>query len=189
MKYPCFLGGVCFVFGFSVEHTHVVCVVRKEAEANETPGATNMEVQRNVGFSSSSSGNDTLNFASSKPDGERSTTRNGKHTHTHFHKNAGSPAAAQDLCARLLWHLNGGLIHFRQFVVEAFKKKSHLSIKSVVNFHHLICISSSFCFCQTCNLYIQWGDVLNTPLCHYWENFSFYQSHRCEWTNEKIISS
>lgn len=45
------------------------------------------------------------------------------HTHTHFHKNAGSPAAAQDLCARLLWHLNGGLIHFRQFVVEAFKKK------------------------------------------------------------------
>lgn len=43
-----------FVFGLSAEHTHVVCVVRKEAEANETPGATNMEVQRNVGFSSSS---------------------------------------------------------------------------------------------------------------------------------------
>lgn len=120
MKYPCFFL-FCFVFGLSVEHTYVVCVVRKEADANETPGATNMEVQKNVGFSS---GNDTLNFASSKPDGERSTTRV-ENTHTSI-KTLEAQQLLRTSVPSLLWHLNGGLIHFQQFMVKAFKKKKNL---------------------------------------------------------------
>lgn len=53
---------------------------------------------------------------------KRSTARM-ENTLGHFHKNTESPAVATVLCAHLLLHLNGELIHFQQFVVEAFLKK------------------------------------------------------------------
>lgn len=56
------------------------CVVRKAAEANETSGVTNMEVQSNVDFSSS--GNDIINFAYHEPDGEKINGQDGKHAGT-----------------------------------------------------------------------------------------------------------
>lgn len=134
---------------------------------------------------------------------KRSTARM-ENTLGHFHKNTESPAVATVLCAHLLLHLNGELIHFQQFVVEAFLKKSHLSVNSVVKFHHLIWISSSCCFCQTCNLYIQTYlkqtqrctkhtattllrefQLLLEPPVFYTENLALLRER--EWTNEEII--
>lgn len=88
--------------------------------------------------------------------------------------------------------------------VVAFLKDLHLSINSVVKFHHLLWIPSSCWFCQTCNLYIQSYlkhggrctrhaalsllrefQLLPEPLVFYSENVA--PPREREWTNEEII--
>lgn len=172
MKYPCFFLFVFFWLGCRT-HTYIVCVVRKEAEANETPGATNMEVQRNIDFSSSSL-NDIINFASNKPDGERSTTRV-ENTHTSI-KTLKPSSYSGPLCPFIVafewvsWFISSNLWwrHFKK--ISSVCKVCCKVSSSDLDFFFFLLLSDLQCIHPN----LPEADEENTPLCHYWENSSFY---------------